>query len=179
MRSILFRHSSATYFLRRPFPPTPLLRAQNHGRQPTLPLISTLQHRRTLVPAPKPNSGPLMEYRSDRELPDPPSIFRIWRSLPIFIAILVVASLGIFNYQKLNSSVVTSSLYALRTHGRAREILGDEIYFAHKVPWIWGTMNQLHGKIDIQFWVKGTKAKALMRFASERKQRMGFVSLII
>ena len=179
MRSILFRHSSATYYLRRPFPPTPLLRAQNHGRQPTLPLISTLQHRRTLVPAPKPNSGPLMEYRSDRELPDPPSLFRIWRSLPIFIAILVVASLGIFNYQKLNSSVVTSSLYALRTHGRAREILGDEIYFAHKVPWIWGTMNQLHGKIDIQFWVKGTKAKALMRFASERKQRMGFVSLII
>ena len=116
-----------------------------------------------------------MEYRSDRELPDPPSVFRIWRSLPLFIAVLVAASFGIFNYQKLNSSVVTSSLYALRTHETAREILGDEIYFAHKVPWIWGKMNQLHGKIDIQFWVKGTRAKALMRFASERKHRMGFV----
>ena len=162
----------------------PILKSQTLSR----PFISPLRRyvppptfvmRRTLIPAPKANSGPLMEYRSDRELPDVPSIFRIWRSLPLFIAILVAASFGIFNYQKLNSSIVTSSLYALRTHEVAREILGDEIYFAYKVPWIWGTINQLHGKINIQFWVKGTKGKALMKFKSERKRRMGFVCSLI
>ena len=31
----------------------------------------------------------------------------------------------------------------------------------------------MHGRIDISFWVKGKKAKGLMRFKSERKTRMG------
>ena len=44
--------------------------------------------------------------------------------------------LGIFNYQKSSSSVVNSTLYALRTSTKAREVLGDEIYFAQKIPWI-------------------------------------------
>lgn len=55
--------------------------------------------------------------------------------------------------------------------------MGDEIYFASKFPWISGEMNQLHGRIDIHFWVKGKKQKALMNFKSERKYRMGYVSL--
>ena len=37
-------------------------------------------------------------------------------------------------------------------------------------------MNQLHGRIDISFGVKGTKGKGVMRFKSVRKTRMGFVS---
>ncbi|KAI1928149.1 cytochrome oxidase assembly protein 1 [Ophidiomyces ophidiicola] len=81
---------------------------------------------------------------------------------------------GIFNYQKSSSSVVNSTMYALRTSSKAREILGDEIYFAQKVPWISGEMNQLHGRIDISFWVKGTRAKGKMRFKSIRANRMGF-----
>ena len=40
-------------------------------------------------------------------------------------------------------------------------------------------MNQLHGRIDIQFGVKGNKAKGMMRFKSERRQRMGFVSALL
>jgi len=44
------------------------------------------------------------------------------------------------------------------------------------MPWISGELNQLHGRIDISFWVKGTKAKGLMRFKSERKFRLGYVS---
>ncbi|KAK4992826.1 cytochrome oxidase assembly protein 1 [Elasticomyces elasticus] len=87
---------------------------------------------------------------------------------------MTVSMLAIFNYQKSSSSIVSSTLYALRTNRRAREVLGDEIYFANKIPWIWGEMNQLHGRIDIQFWVKGTRAKALMRFHSQRKTRMGY-----
>lgn len=95
------------------------------------------------------------------------------RTIPIFLAIIVSSSLAIFNYQKSSSSVVSSTLYALRTSAQAREALGDEIYFAHQMPWIWGEMNQLHGRIDIKFKVKGKKSEAMMRFKSHRPTRQG------
>lgn len=133
--------------------------------------------RRTLIAAPKPGSGPLLERRSDRALPNISTGMNIWiKTLPIFAFIVVGSSLAIFNYQKTSSSVVNSTLYSLRTNPQARDILGDEIYFASQIPWISGELNQLHGRIDISFWVKGTKAKGLMRFKSERKTRMGLVS---
>lgn len=132
--------------------------------------------RRTLIAAPKPNSGPLMERRPDRELPSISSSHRWLKTMPIFLVIITASALGIFNYQKQSSSVVTSTLYALRTNPEARSILGDEVYFANKIPWIWGEINQLHGRINIQFWVKGTRSKGLMTFRSERRTRMGFVS---
>ena len=132
--------------------------------------------RRTLIPAPTSSSGPLMSRRSDRALPPLPSS-RIWfQTFPVFIAIITVSALGIFNYQKASSSVVSSTLYALRTSEVARKELGDEIYFRDKFPWIWGEMNQLHGRIDICFGVKGTKSKGLVRFKSFRRTRMGYVS---
>jgi cytochrome c oxidase assembly factor 1 len=96
------------------------------------------------------------------------------RTFPLFLAILAASAAGLFNYQKMSSSVVSSTLYALRINDEARQLLGDEIYFASKVPWIWGTINQLHGKIDIHFGVKGNRAKGEMRFKSTRKSRMGF-----
>lgn len=40
-------------------------------------------------------------------------------------------------------------------------------------------MNQLHGRIDIGFGVKGSKASGYMRFKSVRRTRMGYVSGII
>jgi cytochrome c oxidase assembly factor 1 len=95
------------------------------------------------------------------------------RTAPIFLAVLISCTLAIFNYQKSSSSVVSSTMYALRTSPKAREYLGDEIYFAHKMPWIWGEMNQLHGKIDIQFEVKGNKTSGTMRFKSFRATRQG------
>lgn len=95
------------------------------------------------------------------------------RTLPIFLVVLVSSTLAIFNYQKSSSSVVSSTMYALRTSPKAREYLGDEVYFAHKMPWIWGEMNQLHGRIDIQFEVKGSKNVGTMRFKSFRATRMG------
>lgn len=118
-----------------------------------------------------------MERRSDRELPAIESNMRWFKSLPIFLAVMGISMGAIFNYQKQSSSVVTSTLYSLRTNARARELLGDEVYFASQIPWIHGEMNQLHGRIDINFWVKGTRQKALMRFKSTRKQRMGYVRL--
>lgn len=41
------------------------------------------------------------------------------------------------------------------------------------MPWIWGEMNQLHGRIDIQFEVKGKNAVGTMRFKSAREGRRG------
>ncbi|KAK5171444.1 cytochrome oxidase assembly protein 1 [Saxophila tyrrhenica] len=130
--------------------------------------------KRTVTAAPRPGSGPLMERRADRALPTLTSSHRWLRTLPIFAVIMVASTLGIFNYQKQSSSVVSSTLYALRTNPQAREILGDEVYFASQIPWIRGEINQLHGKINISFWVKGTRGKGLMRFRSERKTRMGY-----
>ncbi|KAG9248559.1 cytochrome oxidase complex assembly protein 1-domain-containing protein [Calycina marina] len=129
--------------------------------------------RRMLVAPPKAGQV-LMERRSDRELPEIDNPGWRWaRTIPIFLAVLISSCLAIFNYQKSSSSVVASSLYALRTSPTAREYLGDDIYFAHQMPWIWGEMNQLHGRIDIQFSVKGSRNQATMRFTSHRPTRIG------
>ncbi|KAL9065458.1 MAG: hypothetical protein Q9161_008219 [Pseudevernia consocians] len=137
----------------------------NHARLPA---------HRTLIAAPGPNSGPLMSRRSDRALPPIPSSWRVWGpTLPIFVIILTVSALGIFNYQKTSSPIVAATLYSLRTSEVGRRELGDEIYFRDMWPWIWGEMNQLHGRVDIHFGVKGTKGRGMMRFKSERRGRMG------
>lgn len=117
-----------------------------------------------------------MSRRSDRALPSLNNTpLRTWlKTLPLFILAITLSSLAIFNYQKSSSSTINSILYALRTNPQARELLGDEIYFASKVPWIRGELNQLHGRIDVQFWVKGTKGSGETRFKSERKRRDGF-----
>ena len=132
---------------------------------------------RTLIAAPTASSGPLLSRRSDRALPPLPNSYSIWlRTIPVFVAVITVSALAIFNYQKASSSVVNSTLYALRTSEAGRRELGDEIYFRDKFPWIWGEMNQLHGRIDISFRVKGTKGTGMMKFKSTRKTRMGYVS---
>lgn len=69
--------------------------------------------------------------------------------------------------------MVGATLYALRTSEKARAHLGDEIYFAQQIPWISGEMNQLHGRIDITFRVKGTRAGGVMRFSSNRPSPRG------
>lgn len=133
--------------------------------------------RRTLIAAPSPNDGPLMTRRADRALPEIPSSRKLWlTTLPIFISIITVSALAIFNYQKASSSIVNATLYALRTSEVGKRELGEQIYFRDTFPWIWGEMNQLHGRINISFGVKGTKGKGMMRFKSVRKTRMGFVS---
>ncbi|EJT76866.1 hypothetical protein GGTG_06780 [Gaeumannomyces tritici R3-111a-1] len=130
--------------------------------------------RRGVSAAPRPGDGPLMERRADRELPDPESTqFRWSRTLPAFLAIIGASSVAIFNYQKMSSPVVSSTLYALRVSPEARAYLGDEIYFKQQIPWIGGEMNQLHGRIDIRFAVKGTRNAAVMRFASSRPTARG------
>lgn len=98
-------------------------------------------------------------------------------SVPIFLVVLGVSTAALFNYQKSSSSVVASTLYALRVHPQAREILGNEISFKNKMPWIGGKLSQLHGDIDISYRVKGTKGEGLMRFKSIRRTRLGLVCI--
>lgn len=134
--------------------------------------------RRTLIAPPSPNDGPLLSRRSDRALPEIPSSRKLWlRTLPVFLSIITLSTLAIFNYQKASSSIVNATLYALRTSEAGKRELGEQVYFRDRFPWIWGEMNQLHGRIDISFGVKGTKGRGVMRFKSVRRTRMGFVSL--
>ena len=136
--------------------------------------------RRKLIAPPRPNSGPLLARRADRELPDVKSGYGRWvLTIPPFIVILAGSALAIFNYEKSSSPIIAANLYALRTSPRAREALGDEIYFRDKIPWISGEMNQLHGRIDIGFGVKGSKATGYMRFKCTRKTRSGYVLLLL
>ncbi|KAL8310388.1 hypothetical protein RB597_010304 [Gaeumannomyces tritici] len=145
------------------------------SRRDCLLLRSQASRRLVLVPrrgvsaAPKPGFGPLMERRANRELPNVEATqFRWMRIFPIFLAIIGACSVAIFNYQKMSSPVVASTLYALRVSPEAREYLGDEIYFKQQIPWISGEINQLHGRINISFAVKGTRRDAIMHFASNR-----------
>ncbi|UKZ81963.1 hypothetical protein TrVFT333_009742 [Trichoderma virens FT-333] len=96
--------------------------------------------KRWMTPAPKPGDGPMMSRRADRELPDVGQVSQGWRrTMPIFLAVVA-----------------------------ANRLLGDEIYFKHQIPWISGEMNQVKGRIDISFSVRGSKAAGVMRFASFR-----------
>ncbi|SPO03881.1 related to FMP35 Found in Mitochondrial Proteome [Cephalotrichum gorgonifer] len=129
--------------------------------------------RRWLTPAPTAGET-LMERRADRELPNiETNSFRWSRSLPIFAALIAISSFAIFNYQKSSSSVVASTLYALRTSPLARSLLGEEIYFKRRIPYIAGDMNPLQGRIDISFTVKGSKASGVMTFKSFRPDPKG------
>jgi cytochrome c oxidase assembly factor 1 len=95
------------------------------------------------------------------------------RSLPIFVLAMTISTLAIINYQKSSSSTVAAILYALRTNERARELLGDEVYFAQRIPWISGQMAQMQGIIDISFRVRGTRGEGLVRFHSARRSARG------
>ncbi|EOA92184.1 cytochrome oxidase assembly protein 1 [Exserohilum turcicum] len=127
-----------------------------------------------LIPPPK-DGEILLERRPNRALPPVPPLIspQVIRTFPIFIIAMTASLLAFFNYQKQESSVVTSTLYALRTNPLVREQLGDEIYFASKHPWIKGDINQVHGRIDVSFWVKGTKRAGEVKLRCRRKGRGG------
>ncbi|KAJ4395666.1 cytochrome oxidase assembly protein 1 [Didymella pomorum] len=130
-----------------------------------------------LIPPPK-DGEVLLERKPNRALPPIPPLIspQVLKTLPIFVIAMTVSVLVFFNYQKQESSVVTSTLYALRTNPMVREELGDEIYFASKYPWISGEINQVHGRIDISFNVKGTKRQGNVRLRCKRKGRGGLYS---
>jgi cytochrome c oxidase assembly factor 1 len=103
--------------------------------------------------------------------------WRIWRHFPLVVLAMLGGALGIINYEKVNHSVVGSCLYALRANPKARELLGDEIYFASGFPIIHGPIDPMHGIIDVKFSVQGSKGSGTMRFRCTRVHRKDFVSV--
>lgn len=94
---------------------------------------------------------------------------RRWlRTMPIFIVVCAASAMGIFNYQKTSSPIIAATLYSLRTNARARQELGDEVYFASQWAWIWGPINLVQGHVDVSFRVKGTKSQGMCRFKATR-----------
>lgn len=133
-------------------------------------------------PSPNPTARPDLLYRDPlRPLPTLASLSsnrRWWRTLPIFAAIITCSALAIFNYQKTNSPIITATLYSLRTNPTVREVLGDEVYFGSKWAWVWGSINLVQGRVDVQFAVKGTKSSGMCRFKAKRLGgKSGLVSL--
>ena len=161
----------------RPSIQTPCRRSLRQSSTQTPAATDTV--RPTFIPPPTDSSGPLLSRLPNRALPSLKSS-HIWlKTFPAFIIVITLSALAIFNYQKSSSSTVNSILYALRTNETAREVLGDEIYFASKVPWIRGELNPLQGRIDITFWVKGRQATGRVKFVSMRKRGRQFVSALV
>lgn len=75
----------------------------------------------------------------------------------IGVSFWVGAIIASFNYQRLNSSTVQGSLFNLKYHPKALELLGKNINFTSGLPWIKGSINHLKGKVDFQYTVKGDK----------------------
>lgn len=96
-------------------------------------------------------------------------------SIPIFVGGVTAAALAIFNYQKMTSPIVASTMYALRVHPAARAALGSNIQFRRYLPIIFGEMNQAHGRVDIHYTVQGDKNEGTMVFRAFRRTRMGIV----
>ncbi|KAF3936482.1 hypothetical protein ABW19_dt0208973 [Dactylella cylindrospora] len=145
--------------------PRPISISQSLRRPP-----SSIASRRTAIAAPKEGGPPLLERRVDRELPDVTPSRSYLIHFPLFLLSMYIAANILFNYQRSSSSVVSSTLYALRVNPEAREVLGDEIVFKAKtIPWIYGTMDQLRGRIDISYKVRGTKGVGTVYFTSVRE----------
>lgn len=108
----------------------------------------------------------------DRELPDPLKDRNRNRVQFVgFWVLMGVSALLMFNYEKTNSPVVTTTLHFLRRSRVIRDVLGDEIDFSSVYPWISGELNQVKGKVDICFSVKGSKKHGEVKLVADRKSR--------
>ena len=107
----------------------------------------------------------------DRQLPPLSALnssYRWLKTMPIFLGIITISSLALFNYQKVNSPIIAANLYSLRTNLRVREILGEEVYFASKWAWIFGQINLVQGRVNVEFEVGGRRRKGWCRFRARR-----------
>lgn len=108
----------------------------------------------------------------DRELPDPFKDRTRNRVQFIGFWILMGVSAALmFNYEKMSSPVVTTTLHFLRRSAIIRDVLGDEIDFKTAYPWISGELNQVKGAVNIKFDVKGSKHWGTIRLVADRKSR--------
>lgn len=116
--------------------------------------------------------------RIDRELPDPTKDINKRRIQFVSFIILMGGSLAmIFNYEKTQSPVITNTMYHMRRSPKIREVLGDQIDFDGIVPWVHGELNQVAGKVNIRFYLRGSKgAIGTVKLVADREnQRQEFL----
>lgn len=103
----------------------------------------------------KDRSRPL---RIDRELPNPNEDKVKQRLGFVGFSLAIAAALTlIFNYEKTESPIVSNTLYHLRRSSATRDLLGENIEFDGLIPWVYGELNQVAGKVNIKFYIKGSK----------------------
>lgn len=109
----------------------------------------------------------------DREFPDPFEAKRKNRYYFVFYGVgVTLACLIIFNYEKTRSPVINSVLYCLRRSELTRKELGPNINFKSSWPWIWGELNTMQGRVDIQFAIKGDLNEGTLHLKATRESKM-------
>lgn len=118
----------------------------------------------------KDNNRPL---RIDRELPDPTKDRYKQKIQLVAFFIAIGASLSlIFNYEKTQSPVVSNTIYHMRRSQQIRELLGDNIDFDGLIPWVYGDLNQVAGRVNIMFYLKGTKeVRGIVKLIANRENK--------
>ncbi|ODV91583.1 hypothetical protein CANCADRAFT_13822, partial [Tortispora caseinolytica NRRL Y-17796] len=86
-----------------------------------------------------------------------------------FVVFCAVIGAGIINNDNLNSNIVGSALYSLRRSPTAREALGSKIQLKGAFPWLWGSLNIVHGDVHFQVPIKGDKNSGILRFRATRQ----------
>ncbi|KAK9365469.1 cytochrome oxidase complex assembly protein 1-domain-containing protein [Lipomyces kononenkoae] len=109
----------------------------------------------------------------DRDLPDVQSRTpRLIGYYTIFFSVMTVISLGFFNYERQQSPIVSSTMYSVRRSPAARDLLGSNIRFKDAIPWISGSLDFLHGNVDLSYKIIGSaNVAATLHFKSIRRAK--------
>ncbi|CAD6618892.1 XXYS1_4_G0054440.mRNA.1.CDS.1 [Saccharomyces cerevisiae] len=96
--------------------------------------------------------------RIDRELPDPTTERRKRIAGFVLFSVAIGSALSlIFNYEKTESPIISNTLYYIRRSPATKNILGESIEFDGIIPWVYGELNSVKGRINITFYIKGDK----------------------
>lgn len=96
--------------------------------------------------------------RIDRELPDPTTERRKRIAGFLLFSVAIGSALSlIFNYEKTESPIISNTLYYIRRSPATKNILGESIEFDGIIPWVYGELNSVKGRINITFYIKGDK----------------------
>ncbi|KAK9247493.1 cytochrome oxidase complex assembly protein 1-domain-containing protein [Lipomyces tetrasporus] len=116
---------------------------------------------------------PNFKVTVDRDLPDVQSRTpRLVVYYTVFFSVMAVISLGFFNYERQQSPIVSSTLYSVRRSPAARDLLGTNIRFKDAFPWISGSLDFLHGNVDLSYKIIGSaNVPATLHFRSIRRAK--------
>ncbi|GAA5994346.1 Coa1p [Rhodotorula paludigena] len=117
------------------------------------------------------------QQQGERDLPELKSRAPLYLSL----ALISAGAWGLFlayatNNERANSSVVRSLAFQLRSWPAVKDFLGDGVKIEPLVAdfvRIKGSINMLAGRIDVQFPVRGSKARGTASFTSIRRGKEG------